>query len=91
MEDAYPSKFRLVLAGITLILSLVSLIHYLVDGFGSYVRTRIQDFKDWCDKDAQENYRRLHFLVLWYHNITGEKKTPFDPMKKNFMRPENFL
>lgn len=84
-EDAYSAQSRLILAGITLILSLVSVIHYLVDGFGSYVKMRIQDFRDWCDKDAPENYRRLRFLVLWYQNITGEKKTPFDSTETEFL------
>ena len=84
MEEAYPVKYRLVLAGIALILSLISIIHYFIDGFGNYVRWRIQDFKDWCDKDAQENYRRLRFLILWYRNITGEKNTPFDAMEREF-------
>lgn len=84
MEEAYPVKYRLVLAGIALILSLISIIHYFIDGFGNYVRWRIQDFKDWCDKDAQENYRRLRFLILWYRNITGEKNTPFDAMEQEF-------
>lgn len=84
MEEAYPVNYRLVLAGIALILSLISIIHYFIDGFGSYVRWRIQDFKDWCDKDAQENYRRLRFLILWYRNITGEKSTPFDAMESEF-------
>lgn len=84
MEEAYPVNYRLVLAGIALILSLISIIHYFIDGFGNYVRWRIQDFKDWCDKDAQENYRRLRFLILWYRNITGEKNTPFDAMEREF-------
>ena len=70
--------------GIALILSLIPIIHYFIDGFGNYVRWRIQDFKDWCDKDAQENYRRLRFLILWYRNITGEKNTPFDAMEREF-------
>lgn len=72
-------------AQLTLIVSLISVIHYLYDGLGKFVRSRIADFKNWCDQEAVENYRRLRYAILWYRNIIGGDSTPFDPVQKEFL------
>lgn len=76
---------RLFAAGLTLIVSLISVIHYLSDGLGKYVRSRIAEFKNWCDHEALEDYRRLRYSILWYKNVIGEKTTPFDTLQKEFL------
>lgn len=84
VEDFESAENIIILTGVTLIVSLISIIHYLADGCVGYVRWRIKDFRKWCDQDALDNYRHLRFLILWYRNLTGEQKTPFDPMLDEF-------
>lgn len=84
VEEFESAENIIILSGVTLLVSLIALIHYLVDGVGSFVRWRINEFKKWCDEDALENYRKLRFLILWYRNVVKEKKTPFDAMQDEF-------
>ena len=83
-EFSAPSD-RLFAAGLTLIVSLISVIHYLSDGLGKYVRSRIAEFKNWCAHEALEDYRRLRYSILWYKNVIGEETTPFDTLQKEFL------
>ena len=83
-EFSAPSD-RLFAAGLTLIVSLISVIHYLSDGLEKYVRSRIAEFKNWCDHEALEDYRRLRYSVLWYKNVIGEETTPFDTVQEEFL------
>lgn len=84
VEDFESAENIIILTGVTLIVSLISIIHYLADGCVGYVQWRIKDFKKWCDEDALDNYRHLRFLVLWYRNVMKKQKTPFDPMLDEF-------
>lgn len=68
--------------GVGLIISAISLIHYVLDY--RRVRNVVRDFKKWCDADSLEDYRRLRFLTLWYENITNGWTSPFKDNQKEF-------
>lgn len=85
IADYESPDTRLFFAGITLIVTLISIIHYLYDAFERSVARRIRKFTEWYDQEALDNYRRLRFTILWYKNISGEETTPFDSMQKEFI------
>lgn len=84
VDEFESAENIIILTGVILVVSMISIIHHLVDGCGSYVQWRIKSFKKWCDQDASDNYRHLRFLVLWYSNVLGKQETPFDPMLDEF-------
>lgn len=84
-ESKTFSEFFLLIAGaVIVVISVLSVGRYLADGFSRYYRTVVREFKDWCDKGYKDDHRKLRFAILWYQDITGKHKTPFDDMEQSF-------
>ena len=84
-ESKTFSEFFLLIAGaVIVVISVLSVGRYLADGFSRYYRGVVREFKEWLDQGCKEEYRKLRFAILWYQDITGKHKTPFDDMEKEF-------
>lgn len=81
-SKTFSSFYLMIVGAVIVVISVLSVGRYLKDGFGRFFRFSVREFKDWCDKGYKEDHRRLRFCILWYRDITGKHKTPFDDMEK---------